>query len=86
MEFVTDYMLKIGEHVMNPKTKVIPGTLGKNAKASGKWVTEPIQGIHAFNPDTDNDIFFNNDGSRFHTGMTLSKKQKNDLENNNNIL
>ena len=47
---------------------------------------EPIPGTHAFNPGTENDVFFDDKGFKFHTGMNLNDGQQIDLEDNNNIL
>ncbi len=44
------------------------------------------KGTHAFNPGTGNDVFFADEGFKFHTGMNLNDGQRIDLEDNNNIL
>jgi hypothetical protein len=81
---VGDYMKKLAQHLQNPDTDIVLGTLGGNGAAKG-W-DDPISGTHAFNPVTGNDVFFSNDGFRFHTGMNLNDGQRADLEDNNNIL
>ncbi len=45
-----------------------------------------IPGTHAFNSGTGNDVFFADDGFKFHTGMNLNDGQRIDLEDNKNIL
>ena len=51
-----------------------------------KGWNEPIPGTHAFNSGTGNDVFFADDGFKFHTGINLNNSQRIDLEDNNNIL
>ncbi len=81
---VGEYMKKLGQHLMDPNTEIKVGTLGKNGAAKG-W-DDPIPGTHAFNPGTGNDVFFNDKGFKFHTGMNLNDGQRIDLEKNDNIL
>jgi hypothetical protein len=81
---VGEYMKKLGQHLLDPTTEIKVGTLGGNGATKG-W-NEPISGTHAFNPGTGNDVFFADDGFKFHTGMNLNDGQRIDLEDNNNIL
>ena len=81
---VGEYMKKLSQHLMDPTTELKVGTLGKNGATKG-W-GEPIPGTHAFNSVTGNDVFFADDGFKFHTGMNLNDGQQIDLGNNNNIL
>jgi hypothetical protein len=81
---VGDYMKRLGQHLLDPTTKIQVGTLGGNGATKG-W-NEPISGTHLFNPGTGNDVFFNDDGFKFHTGMNLNEGQQIDLEDNNNIM
>ena len=82
-ECIGEYMKKLGQHLLDPTTEIKVGTLGGNGATKG-W-NEPMTGTHAFNPGTGNDVFFADDGFKFHTGMNLNDGQ-NDLEDNNNIL
>jgi len=84
-ECVGEYMKKMAQHLLDPTTEIKVGTLGANGAAKG-WKEEVIQGTHAFNPDTGNDIFFADEGFKHHTGMTLNEDQRMDLQDNNNIL
>jgi len=77
-------MKKLGQHLLDPNTEIKVGTLGGNESTKG-W-DEPISGTHAFNPGTGNDIFFSDDGFKFHTSMNLNDGQRIDLDDNNNIL
>lgn len=81
---VGEYMKKLGQHLLDPTTEIKVGTLGGNGATKG-W-NEPIPGTHAFNPGTGNDVFFADEGFKFHTGMNLNDGQRIDLEDNNNIL
>lgn len=54
-------------------------------EAAKGW-NEPIPGTHPFNSGTGNDLFFADDGFKFHTGMNLNAGQRIDLEDNNNNL
>ena len=81
---VGEYMKKLGQHLLDPTTEIKVGTLGGNGATKG-W-NEPIPGTHAFNPGTGNDVFFADNGFKFHTGMNLNDGQRIDLEDNNNIL
>jgi hypothetical protein len=81
---VGEYMKKLGQHLLDPTTEIKVGTLGGNGATKG-W-NEPIPGTHAFNPGTGNDVFFADEGFKFHTGMNLNDNQRIDLEDNNNIL
>ncbi len=58
--------------------------MGGNIATKG-W-NDPIPITHAFNSVTGNDVFFADDGFKFHTGMNLNDGQRIDLEDNNNIL
>ena len=81
---VGEYMKKLGEHVLDPTTEIQVGTLGGNG-ATKDW-NESIPGTHVFNSNTGNDVFFADDGFKFHTGMKFNYVQRIDLEDNNNIL
>lgn len=81
---VGEYMKNLGQHLLDPTTKIKVGTLGEKGATKG-W-NDPIPGTHAFNSDTGNDVFFADDGFKFHTGMKLNKGQRIDLDDNNNIL
>ena len=81
---VGEYMRKLGQHLLDPTTEIKVGTLGGNGATKG-W-NEPIPGTHAFNSGTGNDLFFADDGFKFHTGMNLNDGQRIDLEDNNNSL
>jgi hypothetical protein len=81
---VGEYMKKLGQHLLDPTTEIQVGTLGRNGATKG-W-NEPIPGTHVFNSGTRNDVFFADDGFKFHTGMNLNDDQRIDLEDNNNIL
>jgi hypothetical protein len=81
---VGEYMKKLGQHVLDPTTEIQVGTLGRNGATKG-W-NEPIPGTHVFNSGTGNDVFFADDGFKFHAGMNLNDGQRIDLEDNNNIL
>ena len=81
---VGEYMKKLGQHLLDPTTEIKVGTLGGNGATKG-W-NEPIPGTHAFNSGTGNDVFFADDGFKFHTGMNLNDNQLIDLEDNKNIL
>ena len=81
---VGEYMKKLGQHLLDPTTEIKVGTLGGNGATKG-W-SEPIPGTHAFNSGTGNDVFFADEGFKFHTGMNLNPGQLKDLEDNNNIL
>lgn len=81
---VGEYMKKLGQHLLDPTTEIKVGTLGGNGATKG-W-NEPVPGTHAFNPGTGNDLFFADEGFKFHTGMNLNDGQRIDLEDNNNIL
>jgi len=83
-ECVGEYMKKLGQHLLNPATEIKTGTLGGNGAAKG-W-NESITGTHTFNKNTRNDVFFADDGFKFHTGMELNPGQRQDLKDNNNIL
>nr|YP_010472329.1 hypothetical protein N4L43_pgp003 [Pleurosigma intermedium]UVG41940.1 hypothetical protein [Pleurosigma intermedium] len=83
-ECVGEYMKKLGQHLLDPTTEIKVGTLGGNGAIKG-W-NETIPGTHAFNSGTGNDIFFADDGFKFHTGMNLNDGQRIDLEDNKNIL
>ena len=81
-------MKNLGEHFLDPTTTIKAGTLGKNGKTKD-WEGGPIPEMHAFNPNTENDVFFADNGdqdSTFHTGMNLNEGQIDDLEDNDNIL
>jgi len=69
---------------MDPTTEIKVVTLGGNGATKG-W-NEPILGTHAFNSGTGNNVFFADDGFKFHTDMNLNDGQRIDLEDNNNIL
>ena len=77
-------MQKLGEHILNPTTKLKVGTLGKNGAIKG--YNDPIPKTHAFNNSTGNDVFLTDEGFNFHTAMNLNKSQRTDLKGNNNIL
>ena len=81
---VGEYMKNLGQHLLDPTTEIKVGTLGGNGATKG-W-GEPIPGTHAFNPGTVNDVFFDDKGFKFQTGMNLNDGQRVDLEDNNNIL
>lgn len=81
---VGEYMKKLGQHLLDPTTEIKVGTLGGNGATKG-W-NEPIPGTHAFNSGTGNDVFFDDKGFKFRTGMNLNDGQRIDLEDNNNIL
>jgi len=83
-ECVGEYMKKLDQHLLDSTTEIKVGTLGGNGATKG-W-NEPITGTHAFNSGTGNDVFFADDGFKFHTGMNLNDGQRIDLEDNNNIL
>ena len=81
---VGEYLKKLAQHLLDPTINIEVGTLGKNGATKG-W-GEPIPGKHAFNSDTGNDVFFTDDGFKFHTGMNLNDGQLINLDDNKNIL
>lgn len=88
VEFVKEYMTQVGRHFLDPNTEIKTGTLGKNKVGREGW-SDPIAGIHAYNPVTGNNIFFSDQGSddpMFHTAMRLNGGQIKDLETNDNIM
>jgi hypothetical protein len=85
-ECVTEFMTKLGQHLLDPKTHVKAGTLGRNGETTNRWDEPMSVGKHAFNPITGNDVFFNENGFKFQTGMNLGENQLIDLEYNDNIL
>jgi len=83
-ECVGEYMKKLDQHLLDSTTEIKVGKLGGNGATKG-W-NEPITGTHVFNPSKGNDVFFADEGFKFHTGMNLNDGQRIDLEDNNNIL
>lgn len=82
-----EYMKKLREHFLDPSTEIKAGRLGKNEEAKG-W-GERTSGTHAFHTINGNGIFFSeNDDqdSRFHISMNLNDGQRDDFEDNDNIL
>ena len=51
-----------------------------------KGWNEPIPGTHAFNFSTGKDVFFEDKGFKFYTGINLDKDQRIDPKDKNNIL
>lgn len=72
------------QHYLNPTTKIKVSTLGGNGVTKG-W-NEPIPGTHAFNFSTGKDVFFEDKGFKFYTGINLDKDQRIDPKDKNNIL
>lgn len=88
IECVKDYMTQLAKHFLDPATELKVGTLGKNKVGRPGW-EEPFTGIHAYNSNTKNDIFFaekENESLMFHTAMRLNRGQRQDLMDNANII
>ena len=70
-------------HILDPNTKIIPGTWGANfERITGAPQT---QGYHFYNNETGIDAFFLKDGNLFRSVMKLNDGQKSDLNNNQNV-
>ena len=71
---VGEYMKKLGQYLLDPTIEIKVGTLGGNEATKG-W-NESIPGTYALNSGTGNDVFFADDGFKFHTGMNLNDGQR----------
>jgi len=76
---VGEYIQKLGHHIIDLDTELKIGTLGANGIKKDWNVDDLLSETHGFKPKTGNDIFFNDRGFKFHTGMKLNKGQLEDL-------
>jgi hypothetical protein len=74
------------EHLLDPNTIKIEGTLGANRDLRTNGKIPKIHGSHYYNPETGFNVFVSAKGNRYRTGFSLKKGQKKDLNSNSNVL
>lgn len=71
-------------HVLDPETRIIPGTFGEYQQSRG--VGPKLEGYHLYNDRTKFNAFFEGSTMRYHTGMKANQKQQTDIKENHNFL
>lgn len=82
--YVEQYGRDLRLHVLDPDTKIIEGTLGKNMEANDG--PSKMDGYHLYNERTGFNAFFDKSGRRYITGFETNQSQKEDLALNANMM